>query len=221
MFSRIIRSPSVRSALRVAAPAFSTSSKSFAQSKGARMIGAAGFASLVAGAGLTTVAACESVPHTGLPGTAHERTFIAVKPDGVQRGLVGEIIARFEKKGYKLVAMKLIWATEEKTKAHYSDLAARPFFGGLVKYFSSGPIVGMVWEGPDAVKTGRKMLGATNPLASDPGTIRGDFCVVVGRNLIHGSDATDSAEKEIANWFTPEECYDWPRTLDAWITEDN
>ncbi len=163
----------------------------------------------------------KSVPFTGLPGTLNERTFIAIKPDGVQRGLVGEVISRFEKKGYKLVAMKLIWPTKEKAQSHYDDLKARPFFAGLVNYFSSGPIIAMVWEGKDAILTGRKLLGATNPNAAEVGTIRGDFCVSVGRNLIHGSDGPESAVHEISNWFTAEEVYDWPRTQEGWISAEN
>lgn len=176
----------------------------------------------------TNVAQCaasgadtKSVPFTGLPGTLNERTFIAIKPDGVQRGLVGEVISRFEKKGYKLVAMKLIWPTKEKAESHYDDLKARPFFAGLVNYFSSGPIIAMVWEGKDSILTGRKLLGATNPNAAAVGTIRGDFCVSVGRNLIHGSDGPESAVHEISNWFTAEEVYDWPRTNEGWISSEN
>jgi len=148
-------------------------------------------------------------------------TFIAIKPDGVQRGLVGEVISRFEKKGYKLVGMKLLWPTKEKAASHYDDLKARPFFAGLVEYFSSGPIIAMVWEGKDAILTGRKLLGATNPNAADVGTIRGDFCVSVGRNLIHGSDGPESAVHEISNWFTTEEIYAWPRTQEGWISAEN
>jgi len=124
-----------------------------------------------------------------------------IKPDGVNRGLVGEIISRFEKRGYKLVALKLVHATEEHLKKHYADLSSKPFFPGLVKYMASGPVVAMVWQGKDVVKTGRVMLGATNPLASTPGTIRGDYAIDVGRNVCHGSDAVESAQKEIALWF--------------------
>merc|ERR1711929_37423 len=126
-----------------------------------------------------------------------------IKPDGVQRGIVGEIIKRFEQKGFKLVAMKMVKASVAHLEQHYADLSKKPFFAGLVKYMASGPVVAMVWEGLDAVKQGRAMLGATNPLASAPGTIRGDFCIDVGRNICHGSDAVDSAEKEIALWFKP------------------
>merc|ERR1712213_155310 len=112
-----------------------------------------------------------------------ERTFIAVKPDGVQRGLVGEIMSRFERRGYKLVAGKLMWASKELLENHYADLKGKPFFPGLIQYMNSGPVFAMVWEGKEVVKMGRKMLGETNPLASAPGTIRGDFCIDVGRNI--------------------------------------
>ncbi|KAG5496357.1 hypothetical protein JKF63_02659 [Porcisia hertigi] len=138
-----------------------------------------------------------------------ERTFIAVKPDGVQRGLVGEIIARFERKGFKLVALKMLQPTKEQAQGHYKDLASKPFFPALVEYFSSGPIVGMVWEGKNVVKSGRVLLGATNPADSQPGTIRGDYAVDVGRNVCHGSDAVESAQREIAFWFKPEEVTSW------------
>nr|5CAB_A Chain A, Nucleoside diphosphate kinase [Leishmania major]5CAB_B Chain B, Nucleoside diphosphate kinase [Leishmania major] len=138
-----------------------------------------------------------------------ERTFIAVKPDGVQRGLVGEIIARFERKGYKLVALKILQPTTEQAQGHYKDLCSKPFFPALVKYFSSGPIVCMVWEGKNVVKSGRVLLGATNPADSQPGTIRGDFAVDVGRNVCHGSDSVESAEREIAFWFKADEIASW------------
>merc|ERR1712014_141640 len=134
-----------------------------------------------------------------------ERTFIAIKPDGVQRGLVSDIIGRFEKRGYKLVALKPCMPGKAHLEEHYSDLSSKPFFAGLVEYMNSGPICCMVWEGLDAVKQGRAMLGETNPLASKPGTIRGDFCVDLGRNICHGSDAVDSANHEIALWFNDSE----------------
>jgi len=150
-----------------------------------------------------------------------ERTFIMVKPDGVQRGLVGKIIKRFEEKGFKLVAMKFMWASEELLSKHYADLSSRPFFPGLVKYMSSGPVVPMVWEGLDAVKTGRFILGATDPKNSNPGTIRGDLCIQVGRNIIHGSDAVESANKEIALWFSEKEVVSWSRASDTWLYGEN
>ncbi|XP_012697509.1 nucleoside diphosphate kinase B [Clupea harengus] len=150
---------------------------------------------------------------------AEERTFIAIKPDGVQRGLVGEIIKRFEQKGFKLVAMKFLTASEDLLKEHYIDLKDRPFYAGLCKYMHSGPVVAMVWEGLNAVKTGRVMLGETNPADSKPGTIRGDFCIQVGRNIIHGSDSVESAKKEAALWFKPEEMTAYKSCAVDWIYE--
>uniref|UniRef100_A0A2P2HVW7 Nucleoside diphosphate kinase n=1 Tax=Hirondellea gigas TaxID=1518452 RepID=A0A2P2HVW7_9CRUS len=150
---------------------------------------------------------------------ATERTFIAVKPDGVQRNLSGEIIKRFENKGFKLVAMKLVMSTEEQLKQHYADLSALPFFPGLVKFMSSGPILAMCWEGTNVVKTARIMMGETKPFDSKPGTIRGDYCIEVGRNIIHGSDSVESANKEIALWFKPEELLSWTQATQAWIYE--
>ncbi|KAG6896112.1 Nucleoside diphosphate kinase B [Termitomyces sp. T32_za158] len=147
-----------------------------------------------------------------------ERTYIMIKPDGVQRGLVGKIIQRFEERGFKLVALKLVQATEEHLENHYADLKEKPFFPGLVKYMASGPVIASVWEGLDAVKTGRVMLGATNPLQSPIGSIRGDFALAVGRNIIHGSDSVESAEKEIKLWF-PEGLAQYNSALESWIYE--
>ena len=134
-----------------------------------------------------------------------EQTFLMVKPDGVARGLVGKIIARFEERGYSLVAMKMQVPSQELFEKHYADLSAKPFFPGLLKYMMSGPVVAMVWQGTDVVRTARKMLGETRPLESNPGTIRGDYCIDVGRNVIHGSDSVESAKKEIGLWFTAQE----------------
>uniref|UniRef100_A0A2K5PFS2 Nucleoside diphosphate kinase n=1 Tax=Cebus imitator TaxID=2715852 RepID=A0A2K5PFS2_CEBIM len=142
-----------------------------------------------------------------------ERSFIAIKPDGVQRGLVGEIIKRFEQKGFRLVGLKFMQASEDLLEEHYIDLKDRPFFAGLVKYMHSGPVVAMVWEGLNVVKT------ETNPVDSKPGTIRGDFCIQVGRNIIHGSDSVESAEKEIGLWFHPEEPVDFKSCAQNWIYE--
>ncbi|XP_062234446.1 nucleoside diphosphate kinase A2-like [Platichthys flesus] len=146
-----------------------------------------------------------------------ERTFIAIKPDGVQRGIVGEIIKRFEAKGFKLVAMKMVHASKELLNQHYIDLKDRPFFPTLINYMSSGPVVAMAWEGKGAVKTGRVMLGETNPADSKPGTIRGDFCIDVSKNIIHGSDSTDSANKEIALWFKDEEVVKYESCAFSWL----
>ncbi|KAJ1308936.1 hypothetical protein OPQ81_004619 [Rhizoctonia solani] len=149
-----------------------------------------------------------------------ERSFIMVKPDGVQRALVGEIIQRFERRGFKIVAIKMVHASEAHIKKHYEDLADKPFYEGLCKYMSSGPVVAFVIEGLDAVKTGRAMLGATNPLASGPGTIRGDFALAVGRNICHGSDSVASATKEINHWFpNGEGVIDYTDDKATWIFE--
>ena len=148
-----------------------------------------------------------------------ERTFIMIKPDGVQRGLVGPIISRFEQKGFKLVAMKLCAPGKAHLEKHYEDLSKKPFFAGLVEYMNSGPVCAMVWEGDNAVKTGRKMLGATKPADSEPGTIRGDFCIDVGRNICHGSDAVESANNEIALWFTDSELCNWEDHSHSWVYE--
>uniref|UniRef100_A0A8C2X2H4 Nucleoside diphosphate kinase n=1 Tax=Cyclopterus lumpus TaxID=8103 RepID=A0A8C2X2H4_CYCLU len=137
----------------------------------------------------------------------NERTLVAVKPDGVQRRLVGEIMRRFENRGFKLVALKLVQASEDLLRKHYWDLRSKPFFRGLMSYMSEGPMVVMVWEGLDVIKTARNMLGENNPADSLPGTIRGDFCVEVGRNVIHGSDSVESAEKEISLWFGQNELH--------------
>lgn len=130
-----------------------------------------------------------------------ERTYIMVKPDGVQRRLTGEIIRRFENRGLKLVALKLVLPTRDIAEKHYAVHRERPFFGELVDFVTSGPVVAMVWEGPDAIKLGRQMIGATKPVDAQPGTIRGDFTCDVLSNLIHGSDAPETAAEEIALWF--------------------
>eukprot|EP00601_Ochromonadales_sp_CCMP2298_P001970 CAMPEP_0173181724 /NCGR_PEP_ID=MMETSP1141-20130122/7434_1 /TAXON_ID=483371 /ORGANISM="non described non described, Strain CCMP2298" /LENGTH=142 /DNA_ID=CAMNT_0014104725 /DNA_START=84 /DNA_END=512 /DNA_ORIENTATION=- len=124
-----------------------------------------------------------------------------IKPDGVQRRVVGDIIARFESKGYLLKGLKLTTPSKETLETHYQDLKGKGFFPKLMDYMGSGPVVAMVWEGKNVVKTGRQMLGATNPADSAPGTIRGDFALDVGRNICHGSDSVESAEREIALWF--------------------
>ena len=147
-----------------------------------------------------------------------ERTYIMIKPDGVQRGLIGEIIARFERKGFKLQALKLYTPTVELLEAHYADLSSRPFFRGLVEYMNSGPVCCMVWEGLNAVATGRVMLGATKPSDSAPGTIRGDYALDVGRNICHGSDTVANAEREIQLWF-PEGVNTWQSHSHDWVIE--
>lgn len=150
---------------------------------------------------------------------SEERTFIAIKPDGVQRGLVSAILGRFEQRGYKLVGIKLCSPSEALLRDHYADLQEKPFFAGLLAYMRSGPVLATVWEGKDVVKQGRAILGATNPLQSAPGTIRGDFAIDVGRNVCHGSDSVESANKEISLWFKPEELVSYKASLFSWIYE--
>jgi len=169
--------------------------------------------------GKDTVFAASNEPYWGVPGSKTERTFIAVKPDGVQRGLIAEVIGRFEKKGYKLVGIKIIHPTEEFARKHYDDLKDKAFFPGLVKFFSSGAVVAMVWEGKGVIKGGRKLVGATNPNDAEDGSVRGDLCIEVGRNVVHGSDGPESAKDEITLWFSENEVADWHRTNDAWIHE--
>lgn len=148
-----------------------------------------------------------------------ERTFIAIKPDGVQRKLVSEILGRFEKKGFKLVGLKLMSVSKELAEQHYGVHRERPFFAGLVEFITSGSIVAIVLEGDGVVASARKIIGATNPLNSEPGTIRGDLAVSIGRNIIHGSDAVETAQAEIALWFKDEELVDWNPTMTAWLYE--
>ncbi|XP_052156500.1 uncharacterized protein LOC127774315 [Oryza glaberrima] len=146
-----------------------------------------------------------------------ERTFIAIKPDGVQRGLISEILSRFERKGFKLVAIKLVVPSKEFAQKHYHDLKDRPFFNGLCDFLSSGPVLAMVWEGEGVIKYGRKLIGATDPQKSEPGTIRGDLAVVVGRNIIHGSDGPETAKAEIGLWFEPRELVSYTSNEEKWI----
>lgn len=148
-----------------------------------------------------------------------ERTFIMIKPDGVQRNLVGEVIRRFEQKGFKLVGMKLLNVSRELAEQHYDVHKERPFFGGLVEFIISAPVVAMVWEGDGVVASARQIIGATNPLTATPGTIRGDYGVSIGRNLIHGSDASETAQKEISLWFKEEELVSWEPSMMSWLYE--
>ncbi|KAB8330555.1 nucleoside-diphosphate kinase [Scytonema tolypothrichoides VB-61278] len=148
-----------------------------------------------------------------------ERTFLAIKPDGVQRGLVGEIIRRFEEKGFTLVGLKLLKVSRELAQQHYDVHRERPFFAGLVDFIISAPVVAMVWEGEGVVASARKIIGATNPLSAEPGTIRGDFGINIGRNLIHGSDATETAQREVSLWFKEEELVSWQPTITPWLHE--
>lgn len=148
-----------------------------------------------------------------------ERTFLMIKPDGVQRGLVGEVIRRYEAKGFTLVGLKLMTVSRELAEKHYDVHKDKPFFGGLVEFITSGPVVAMVWEGEGVVASARKIIGATNPLTAEPGTIRGDYGVTIGRNLIHGSDAVETARNEIALWFSETELSTWEPTMKGWLYE--
>ena len=150
---------------------------------------------------------------------ATERTFLAIKPDGVQRGLVGEILGRFERKGFKLVGLKQLVPSRELAESHYGVHRERPFFAGLVAFITSGPVVAMVWEGDGVIASARKFIGATKPLEAEPGTIRGDLAVNIGRNVIHGSDAPETAEFYIGLWFTAAELSDWAPADEVWRQE--
>jgi nucleoside-diphosphate kinase len=141
-----------------------------------------------------------------------------IKPDGVQRGLVGDVIKRFEQKGFTLAGMKFMSVSKELAEQHYGVHKERPFFGSLIEFITSGPVVAMVWQGDGVVASSRLIIGATNPLTADPGTIRGDYGVNVGRNLIHGSDAIETAQTEIALWFG-DELVDWTPTVTPWVYE--
>ncbi len=146
-----------------------------------------------------------------------ERTFLMVKPDGVQRNLMGEIVSRFENKGFQLVGAKLMQITEELAEQHYGEHKERPFFGELVEFITSGPVFAMVWEGENVISTARLLVGATNPTESAPGTIRGDFAVTVGKNIIHGSDSSESAVREIGLFFKEEELVSYDKVMNNWI----
>ena len=148
-----------------------------------------------------------------------ERTFIMAKPDGVQRGLIHEIIKRFEQKGFQMVGAKFMRPSREHLEAHYADLAERPFFPKLITYMCSGPVFAMAWQGRDVVKSGRVILGETKPSDSKPGSLRGDFCIDVGANIVHGSDSVESANHELGMWFQEGELHDWTSCAETWIYE--
>ena len=148
-----------------------------------------------------------------------ERTLVLVKPDGVQRGLIGEIIGRLEQRGLKLVGMKLMQVDDALARQHYGEHVDRPFFGGLVDFITSSPVVAMAWEADNAVEAVRNTMGQTNPTSSPPGTIRGDLALDIGRNLVHGSDSPESAERELDLFFGAAELLDYTRANDGWIKE--
>ncbi len=148
-----------------------------------------------------------------------ETTLVMCKPDAVQRGLVGEIIQRFERRGLKVVAMKMLWMSREFAAQHYAVHLGKPFYEGLIKYITSGPVVAMVLEGTNAVEAARATMGATNPAKAAPGTIRADYGLEMGRNFVHGSDGPDTAAFEIGLWFKDEEILSYGRSVDPWIFE--
>ena len=146
-----------------------------------------------------------------------EKTLVLIKPDGVQRGLIGEIIGRLEKRGIKLIASKFLWVSKELAEQHYSIHKGKPFYDGLIKYITSAPVMAMAWEGPSAISAVRQTMGATRPTEAAPGTIRHDFGLEVERNLTHGSDSPENGELEVSLWFSPNEITQWDRNTDPWI----
>ncbi len=146
-----------------------------------------------------------------------EKTFIMVKPDGVQRNIIGEIVTRFERKGFQLVGAKLMQVSRELAEKHYAEHKDKPFFEELVDFITSGPVFAMVWQGENVIATARQMMGKTNPQEALPGTIRGDFGLTVGKNVIHGSDSPDSAKREIALFFKEEELLNYDKTSNKWL----
>lgn len=148
-----------------------------------------------------------------------ERTLIIVKPDAVQRGLIGEIVKRFEQRGLRIIGLKMMQVSEALAKKHYAEHEGKSFFEGLVQYITSAPVVVMVLEGPNAIAAARTTIGSTKPHEAAAGTIRGDFGMDVGRNLVHGSDKPESGLREVANFFTEEELLSWSRSTDPWIFE--
>ena len=150
---------------------------------------------------------------------AHERTVVIVKPDGVQRGLVGPIIGRLEARGLKLVGLKLMRVSDSLAAEHYAEHEGKPFYEGLLRYITSGPVIVLCVEGTSAVQMVRNTVGATNPLNAAPGTIRADWALDIGRNLIHASDAPSTAERELTLWFQPDELVTFARDVDRWVFE--
>jgi nucleoside-diphosphate kinase len=148
-----------------------------------------------------------------------ERTLVLVKPDGVQRGLIGEIISRLERTGLKLVALKMLRMDRKMAERHYAIHQGKPFFEGLVSFITSSPLIAAVFEGKSAVEVVRKIMGATDPVKAAPGTIRGDLALAIGRNVVHGSDSLENAQKEIDLFFTPREIVSYERQVEPWITE--
>lgn len=148
-----------------------------------------------------------------------ERTLVLVKPDGVQRALIGEVISRLERRGLRMVAAKFMAVSKELAETHYGIHKGKPFYDGLISYITSAPVMAMVWEGPQAVAAVRQTMGATKPVEAAPGTLRHDFALEVGRNLTHASDTVENGAKEVALWFKQEELVNWSREVDRWVFE--
>lgn len=146
-----------------------------------------------------------------------EKTLVLIKPDGVQRGLIGEIIGRLEKRGLKLIAAKFLWVSKELAEKHYSVHMGKPFYDGLIKYITSAPVMAMAWEGPSAVVAVRQTMGATRPTEATPGTVRHDFGLEVERNLTHASDSPENGDLEVGLWFNLAEIIQWNRNIDPWV----
>lgn len=149
-----------------------------------------------------------------------EHSLVLVKPDGVQRGLIGEVIARLERRGLRLVGAKFLQVSRALAEEHYAVHKGKSFYAGLIDYITSAPVMAMVWEGPNAIATIRQTMGATRPWEAAPGTIRHDFALEVGRNITHASDSPENGEIEAALWFKPEEIVSWSRDIDRWIFEN-
>ncbi len=149
-----------------------------------------------------------------------ERSLVLVKPDAVQRGLIGEVIMRLERRGLRLVAARFVAVSQELAQTHYAIHKGKPFYDGLIRYITSAPVMAMVWEGPEAIAAIRQTMGSTRPTEASPGSIRHDFALQIGRNLTHASDTLENGVKEIALWFKPEELITWERDVDQWIFED-
>lgn len=148
---------------------------------------------------------------------APQQTFLMVKPDAVQRGLIGEIVRRFERKGFRLIAGKLVKMSVEQAEFHYAEHKGKDFFGDLVQFITSGPVFAMVWEGDNIISLSRTLIGKTNVQEALPGTIRGDFALHTNRNLIHGADSPESAAREIGNFFKPQELVSYERHIEQWM----
>ena len=148
-----------------------------------------------------------------------ERTLVLIKPDGVQRGLIGEIIARLERRGLRLVGTKFLQVSQELAETHYAIHQGKPFYDGLIAYITSAPVMAMVWEGPNAIAAVRQTMGATRPTEAAPGSVRHDFALEVGRNLTHASDSIENGQAEVSLWFTDQELVPWKRAIDPWVFE--